>query len=116
MHIKFFIKKLFILLFTVTSRLFTRIVSTKMRKDTRGTKYTCYNGYFLILQAKCEIFQRLLCKASLTEKNLNQKKNVKLKLMISLLKKQLRLVLSVSSIFIKYYCYFLLESFIRFLF
>ena len=31
-------------------------------------------------------------------------------------KKQLRFVLSVSSIFIKYHCYFLLGSFIRFLF
>ena len=41
---------------TVTSRLFTHIVSTEKarkdmrdRKDTRGTKYTYYNGCFLIL-------------------------------------------------------------------
>ena len=93
MHIKFFIKKLFILLFTVTSRLFTRIVSTKMRKDTRGTKYTCYNGYFLILQAKCEIFQRLLCKASLTEKNLNQKKKRQIKINDIFTKKTIKISL-----------------------
>ena len=37
-------------IYTVTSRLFTHIVSTeKMRKDTRGTKYTYYNGCFLVL-------------------------------------------------------------------
>ena len=42
--------------YTVTSRLFTHIVSTEKmhkdtrdRKDTRGTKYTYYNGCFLIL-------------------------------------------------------------------
>ena len=41
---------------TVTSRLFTHIVSkekvrkdTRDRKETRGTKYTYYNGCFLIL-------------------------------------------------------------------
>ena len=41
---------------TVTSRLFTHIVSTekmrkdmRYRKDTRGTKYTYYKGCFLIL-------------------------------------------------------------------
>ena len=41
---------------TVTSRLFTHIVSTEKmrkdtrdRKDTRGTKYTYYNDCFLIL-------------------------------------------------------------------
>ena len=41
---------------TVTSRLFTHIVSTEKmrkymrdRKDTRGTKYNNYNGCFLIL-------------------------------------------------------------------
>ena len=39
--------------YTVTSRLFTHIVSTekmrkdtKDRKDTRGAKYTYYNGCF----------------------------------------------------------------------
>ena len=43
-------------MYTVTSRLFTHIASTeKMRKDMRDrkdmrcTKYTYYNGYFLIL-------------------------------------------------------------------
>ena len=35
---------------TVTSLLFTYIVSTeKMGNDTRGIKYTSYNGCFLIL-------------------------------------------------------------------
>ena len=41
---------------TVTSRLYTHIVSTEKvrkdtrdRKDTRCTKYTYYNGCFLIL-------------------------------------------------------------------
>ena len=41
---------------TVTSRLFTHIVSTEKvrkgardRKDARGTKYTYYNGCYLIL-------------------------------------------------------------------
>ena len=44
------------MLITVTSRLFTHIVSTEKvrkdmrdRKDTRGTKYTYYNDSFLIL-------------------------------------------------------------------
>ena len=69
------------------------------RKDTRGTKYTYYNGCFLILlliksrlgtfplltvtgagehyeelKATCEKFQRLLCKASVTEEELKLKK------------------------------------------
>ena len=45
-----------LVLTTVTSRLITHIVSTEKmrkdtrdRKDTRGTKYTYYNGCFLIL-------------------------------------------------------------------